>query len=236
MIFRKLNLTALTLFMVHPIAMAIEEPDYVVVDTSAEFELRRYAPYLVAEVDVSGDFDEAGNSAFRTLASYIFGDNDSGSKMKMTAPVEARLPESGERMAMTAPVTSTTGGVDNLTTFAFVMERRYTLETLPVPNNPIIRIREMPERTMAVRRYSGRWTQARYRQNLDVLKLALSKAGIKTIGDPVLARYNSPFSLPMLRRNEVMLEIEKQETLSRQPASAPGFSNRLPNPGASATR
>lgn len=236
MIFRKLNLTALTLFMVHPIAMAIEEPDYVVVDTSAEFELRRYAPYLVAEVDVSGDFDEAGNSAFRTLASYIFGDNDSGSKMKMTAPVEARLPESGERMAMTAPVTSTTGGVDNLTTFAFVMERRYTLETLPVPNNPIIRIREMPERTMAVRRYSGRWTQARYRQNLDVLKLALSQAGIKTIGDPVLARYNSPFSLPMLRRNEVMLEIEKQETLSRQPVSAPGFSNRLPNPGASATR
>jgi hypothetical protein len=92
-------------------------------------------------------------------------------------------------------------------TYAFVMERKYSLETLPVPNNDRIRIRQVPERTMAVRRYSGRWTESKYRLHEETLLSALDANDIATIGHPVLARYNSPFSLPLMRRNEVMIEM-----------------------------
>lgn len=196
---------ALLLLVVPAASMAIEEPDYRVVRQFEEFELRHYPPYIVAEVDVEGDFDDAGNQAFRILAGYIFGDNSAAEKMAMTAPVESRAGAEGEKMAMTAPVTATAD--KGRTTFAFVMERKYTLETLPVPNDDRIRIRVMPERTMAVRRYSGRWTAGKYLQNQEALRSALAAEDIQAIGEPVLARYNSPFSLPFMRRNEVMIEV-----------------------------
>ena len=202
----RLLLLVFTVFLRPLPAMALEEPEFTVIQSFEGFELRHYPPYLVAEVDVQGDFDDAGNEAFRLLAGYIFGDNQSSEKMRMTAPVESRPADTGEKMAMTAPVTAVSSG-DGLTTYAFVMERKYTLETLPVPNNDRIRIRTMPERIMAVRRYSGRWTEERYEQNLAELEAALSAAGIEAQGEPVLARYNSPFSLPILRRNEVMLAV-----------------------------
>ena len=129
--------------------------------------------------------------------------------MAMTAPVESRSADTSEKMAMTAPVTAVSSD-EGMTTFAFVMERKYSMETLPVPNDDRVRIREMPERVMAVRRYSGRWTEKRYEQQLESLRTALSASGIETVGEPVLARYNSPFSLPILRRNEVMLEVSRQ--------------------------
>jgi hypothetical protein len=81
-------------------AMAIEEPVFSVLETASDYEIRRYEPFIVAELDVRGNFDDAGNSAFRILAKYIFGDNSTGEKMKMTAPVKS----SSVRMAMTAPV------------------------------------------------------------------------------------------------------------------------------------
>jgi hypothetical protein len=201
-------LAIMPLVMLPIVAQALEEPEYTVVDTFDDYELRHYPSYLVAEVDVTGNFDDGGNEAFRLLAGYIFGDNQVAERMKMTAPVESR--PASEKMSMTAPVTSRATG-DGKTTFAFVMERKYTAETLPVPNNDRIRIREMPERTMAVRRYSGRWTRARYEENLAMLGTALNQAGLRTRGQPVLARYNSPFSLPVFRRNEIMLEIVQPE-------------------------
>jgi len=201
-------------------AMAIEEPDYKVIDVYEDFEVRQYDPYLVAEVDVDGDTKRAGNKAFRILAGYIFGDNVAKEKMAMTAPVQSTEASKSEKLRMTAPVTSTLAENDQQTTFAFVMEEKFTLETLPTPNDERIRIREVPMRIMAVRRYSGRWTDARYQQNTELLVDAIQTAKIEAVGEPVLARYNSPFSLPMLRRNEVMVEInaprlrrESQETL-----------------------
>ena len=199
--------SALLIFMIPAIAMAIEEPEYQVVGQYDDYELREYAPYIVAEVDVQGEFDEAGRDAFRILAGYIFGDNAASEKMSMTAPVESRPPAKGEKMSMTAPVTAIAAGDDGRTTYAFVMEREFSLQTLPVPNDDRIRIRTVPKRTMAVRRYSGRWTENKYLQNEKSLRTALDSNGIQTIGRPVLARYNSPFSLPFMRRNEVMIEI-----------------------------
>ncbi len=200
------RLVLLTLFT-PGVAMALEEPDYTVLEQFDEFELRRYEAYIVAEVDVDGDFRSKGNDAFKILAGYIFGDNQAREKMAMTAPVESRPVQRSEKMAMTAPVTSAPAG-DDRSTFAFVMEDKYTLDTLPVPDDDRIRIRTVPERVVAVRRYSGRWTTSKYLEHEAALRNALEARGIAITSEPQLARYNSPFSLPIMRRNEVMFEVD----------------------------
>jgi hypothetical protein len=192
-------------------AVAIEEPKYEVVKTYPGFELRRYAPYLVAETEVTGDFDGVGSQAFRILAGYIFGNNRAQEKMEMTAPVNQRSAAGdSEKMEMTAPVTQRPKGGKNADTFvlSFVMPSRYTLDTLPEPMDPRIRLREEPATLMAVHGYTGRWTQSNYRENESLLLAAVGKAGLTPVAAPIYARYNSPFSLWFLRRNEVMVEVE----------------------------
>ena len=188
-----------------PIAMALEEPDFEVLLETEDYEVRRYQSYIVAEVDLDGDFKAAGNDAFRILADYIFGNNEPGEKMKMTAPVESR---EGMRMNMTAPVTSRPADDDSRVTYAFVIERKYTMDSLPAPTDPRIRIVERPARIMAVRRYSGGWSEKRYRENETALLDALQADRIEATGIPVFARYNAPFTPWFLRRNEVMIEID----------------------------
>jgi hypothetical protein len=201
----------IALFLIGATAMALEEPKYEVVATYPEFELRHYAPYLVAETEVRGDFDEVGNGAFRILAGYIFGDNRRQEKMAMTAPVNQRpAAEEGEKIQMTAPVIQRprSGTEGDAYVLSFVMPSGYTLETLPEPTDPRVRIREEPGKWMAARRYSGRWTEANYRENEAALLRGVSAAGLTPIARPVYARYNSPFSVWFLRRNEVMVQVE----------------------------
>ena len=190
-------------------AMAIEEPAYEVLLETKHYEVRRYQPYIVAEVDVDDDFRRAGNSAFRILAGYIFGDNEPQKKMEMTAPVES---SKGVRMNMTAPVTSQGGTGDGPYTYAFVMERKYTMDTLPRPDNPDIRLVRRPERVVAVHRYSGTWSEERYREHERILLDALAVDRVQTTGSPVFARYNPPFTPWFLRRNEIMVEIGWEES------------------------
>jgi hypothetical protein len=185
--------------------MAIEEPAYEVLLETKYYEVRRYEPYIVAEVDVDESFKRAGNSAFRVLAGYIFGDNVPQQKMAMTAPVESR---EGERMNMTAPVTSRAGGGEGSFTYAFVMERKYSMDTLPRPNNPDIRLVQRPGRIMAVHRYSGTWSEERYAEHEKTLLDALTIDRVAIVGVPVFARYNAPFTPWFLRRNEIMIEVD----------------------------
>ncbi len=170
-------------------AMALEEPEFDVIATTDDYEIRRYLPYLVAEVDVAGD--SADNQAFRMLAGYIFGDNDSREKMQMTAPVESR-----ENSAASA------------VTYAFVMEGKYTLATLPAPNDERIRLLERPARTVAVRKFSGRWSESNVKKHQAQLLRDLEENDIKPQGDVELARYNSPFTPWFLRRNEIIVSID----------------------------
>ncbi len=195
-------------------AVAIEEPEYEVVKTYPDFELRRYAPYLVAETEVSGDFDEVGNRAFRILAAYIFGENRAQEKMEMTAPVNQRpAAGDGEKMAMTAPVTQRPKAGADADTYvlSFVMPSRYTLDTIPEPLSLEVNLREEPAKLVAVRGYSGRWTEANYREHESLLLTAVEREGLTPVSTPVYARYNSPFSLWFLRRNEVMVEVEASQ-------------------------
>lgn len=194
-------------------AMATEEPSYSIVKQASDYELRRYAAYRVAEVEVKGTFESVGGEAFRLLAGYIFGDNQGQTKIAMTAPVSQQpVREQGTRIEMTAPVIQTPTTEPERYRVSFIMPARYRLETLPRPNNPRIQLREEPARLVAARRYSGTWSEARYRNEEHTLLDALARDGLSPRGAPIYARYNSPFSLPMLRRNEILVEVDEPDS------------------------
>ena len=109
------------------------------------------------------------------------------------------------KMNMTAPVESSP--TNNGYVYSFVMERKYTLDTLPRPNDPRIVIRTNPERVMAVRSFSGGWSESNYLDNESALLADLESDGVDIVGNPVFARYNSPFKPWFLRRNEIMVEV-----------------------------
>ena len=206
-------LTGIVLLLAGGTAVATEEPKYEVVKQYEAFELRRYAPQLLAETEVTGEFKEVGNQAFRLLADFIFGNNKAQEKISMTAPVSMQPAGEGEKIAMTAPVTMTPkeGEAPRGTyVFSFVMPAHFTRATLPQPVNPKVRIREAPARLMAARRYSGFWSESRYREQEAILLKAVAQAGLSTVGPPVFARYNAPFTLWFLRRNEVLIEVAKE--------------------------
>lgn len=185
-------------------AMAIEQPKYVVTLKDGDYEVRRYAPYIVAEVVVTGDQGQAVQQGFRKLAGYIFGGNAGRQKIAMTAPV-AQKP-AGEKIAMTSPVTQTPNGQGSWTV-QFMMPPSYTLQSLPKPNDPDIRFRVEPGREMAVLQFSGVARDRSYKERTQDLRKWASARGIAVKGDAVLAQYDPPWTLWFMRRNEVMLEI-----------------------------
>jgi SOUL heme-binding protein len=193
-------------------AMAIEEPRYELEQRDGDIELRRYAPYLVAETRVGGSFDEAGNAAFQRLFRYISGNNRGEQKISMTAPV-VQQDASGSKIAMTAPVRQegdATGGFR----VAFVVPAEFSRATVPEPNDPLVTIREVPEQRMAVLRYSGRWTEKNYREHEELLRKWIAERGLAADGPPVYARYNAPFVPWPMRRNEVLIPVT-EATLNR---------------------
>jgi hypothetical protein len=199
---------ALPLALATPMARAIEEPKYVVVQSLGDVEVREVAPLLVAEVVVPGPADEAGNQGFRVLAGYIFGKNQGERKIEMTAPVtQAPAPAPApQRIAMTAPVTQ--GAVPGGFVVRFMMPSTFTRETLPVPLDERIAFRELPATRYVVIRYSGFWTQANYDEHLARLRERAQAAGLRVTGEPVYARYDPPWTLWFLRRNEIWLALE----------------------------
>lgn len=195
---------ALSVFLLEGRAMATERPAYVVVEQRDGFEVRDYAPYLVAETEVTGDRSEAGNAGFRILADYIFGNNRGARKLAMTAPVAQA--EAGAKIAMTAPVTQAAKAGDRYVV-QFMMPSQYTLEDLPVPNDERVVIRQVPARRMAALRYSGTWSESRYQEHLASLRAALEREGLVPVGEPVWARYDPPFKPWLLRTNEILVEV-----------------------------
>ena len=184
-------------------ASAIEEPKYILVRQYDGFEVREYAPYLVAEVVVPGPSEEAGNQGFRILAGYIFGKNKGERKIAMTAPV-AQTPAPA-KIEMTAPVTQ--AAVSGGYVVQFSMPGEYTLETLPEPLDPQVKLREVPGSRFAVIRYSGTWSERNYKEHLQNLERGVEAAGLHTTGSPIYSRYNAPFVPWFMRRNEIWLKL-----------------------------
>lgn len=211
-------------------AMATEEPKFELLSKHDNIELRRYPAFIVAETTVEGDMDTASGKGFRTIADYIFGNNmavgpapETGSeKIAMTAPVTMEpVAAPSQKIAMTAPVAmeplARQVGSDDMPAMQgatrwrvhFVMPSQYTLASLPKPKNPAVTLREVPAKTWAVLTYSGFNTESKIQKKTDELVAWLAGQKIKTLGSPQLARYNPPWTLPMFRRNEIMLEIEQ---------------------------
>jgi hypothetical protein len=182
-------------------AMAIEEPKYEVIQKDGAFEIRKYAPILIAETSLVGDMDEASNKGFRLIADFIFGNNklaDSNvnSKIAMTAPVTIE-PQSSETNMQTAKKWR----------IHFVMPSQYTLDNIPKPKNDAITLKELPSKFFLVYSYSWLNTLSRVQTKTDEALEWANRKGLKVIGAPQLSRYDPPWTPPMFKRNEIMLEI-----------------------------
>ena len=194
--------------------MAIEEPSYTVLSQVDDFELRRYDEKLVAQTWVSGDQDTASRQGFKILADYIFGNNTApsgeSSKISMTAPVTMQSDNQNEqesqKIAMTAPVSMQQD--DGKWRVQFTMPSQYTMQTLPKPNNPDIKILQVPAQTYGVIKFSGLAGSKKVAKKTETLKSWMQTQKLMIIGTPELARYNPPWTLPFMRRNEVMIAYQ----------------------------
>jgi hypothetical protein len=173
----------------------------------------------VAETTVTGSFEWVGNVAFQRLAGYIFGKNrrrDSpamapvtqqpdSEKIAMTAPVIQE--PAPQKIAMTAPVTQAGSGQSWVITF--VMPAEYTMESLPEPLDPGVKITQRPEQVMAALTYSGTWRKSTYEKKRKKLERLIRQQGYVAVGPAVFARYNPPYTLWFRRRNEVLIPVEQ---------------------------
>jgi hypothetical protein len=200
--FFALMLIGLSAFFI-PIAMATEEPSYRVIEQTEPFEIRQYAPLIVAQVEVPGDLSEASSAGFRLIANYIFGNNiavrEGGVNMAEPAP---------EKIAMTIPVIAEGKGDKKTWLIQFVMPKQYTLETLPKPNNPQVKLLAVGPQKLAVIRFTGFVSDDKVQEKTTELMAWIKSRNALPLGNPRLARYNPPWSIPWMRRNEILIPIQ----------------------------
>jgi len=185
--------------------MAIETPDYTVLLQDGDIEYRQYESHLVVETVVAGDYayKASGNEGFRRLFRYITGANTGSQNIAMTSPV-SRAAE-GDKIAMTSPVARESNSEGEVV--AFMLPSQYTLATAPAPTDPRVRVREVPDRLMAVVRYSGRWTDSNYEERKRILLAGVDAASTGVVGEVQSALYDAPYIPPFMRRNEVMVQV-----------------------------
>jgi effector-binding domain-containing protein len=192
----------LCVVFVGPVMSKVDLPNYTVISSAEEIEIRQYAPMIIAEVEVQGDRKAAINSGFRLLADYIFGNNIIQKDIAMTAPVQQ---EANQKIAMTAPVQQQAH--NNAWKVSFVMPAEYSMATLPKPNNPRVVLIQIPEKRVVAIRFSGFHSAKNIATHQKALQHYIDTHHINVVGTPKYAFYNPPWTLPFMRRNEVMLEI-----------------------------
>lgn len=181
----------------------LEAPAYAVEQTFDDFEIRVYEPRLLAHVTVEGSARRASNAGFRILANYIFGNNVGQEKVAMTAPVDQQR---SEKIAMTVPVDRKQRADQWVITFT--MPSKYTLDSIPKPNDDRVELEFVPKERYAVVRFSGAPSDREVQRRMDALASAVERAGLETTGEPpTYSRYDPPWTLPFLRRNEVALQL-----------------------------
>ena len=186
--------------------MATEEPEFSLLYKENNFEIREYSPRIIAQVRISGDFDEASGAGFRSLADFIFGNNlinNESKKISMTAPVLAE--PTSANILMTRPVLAEEK--NNQWLISFVMPKKYSLKTLPKPMNSEIMLTTLPKEKFAVIVFSGLVRESSYNKKVKLLNDFIEKQNLKTSGSVQIARYNPPWTLPFFRRNELMIKL-----------------------------
>ncbi|MFT5420559.1 MAG: effector-binding domain-containing protein [Candidatus Endobugula sp.] len=193
--------------MIGPVMSNVEQPKYQLISTQQNIEVREYEPMIIAEVQVNGKREEAISQGFRLLADYIFGNNQAQEKISLSTSVPQQANQkSNQKIAMTAPVKQQ--AFDGAWTISFVMPSEYSMETLPRPNNQVVSLKKVPSKRYVVIRFSGMSSNSNITQHEKELAQYLFKQQIPVVAPPTYAFYNPPMTLPLLRRNEIMLEIE----------------------------
>jgi len=203
-------------------AMSYEEPNYTTVYEKDGVEYRQYDSYLVSETVIKNarNSDAAGSEGFKRLFRYITGANTMGSKVSMTAPVMqgSSEPAKSEKIAMTVPVQQSESA--DGWRVSFMLPSEYTLQTAPQPTDSRVYVREVPARLVAVRQFSGRWTESNFNEQSARLENQVSDSNLNALGEVERAAYNSPFSLPFMRRNEVMLAVDRLPAMADEAGSS----------------
>lgn len=179
----------------------VKTPEYSLSKKQGNIEIRTYPPLLVAEVTTQGSRKEAINQGFKILANFIFGEN-----IKMTAPVVQQA--SSQKIKMTAPVIQKPVG-NNQWQIRFIMPSHYTLKSLPTPKDPRIKVYLQPSEKVVVIRFSGRMTKRNLKHHLEILQNYIQQNNLNIKGKAIYAFYNPPFTLPFIRRNEIMFELNQ---------------------------
>ena len=185
-----------------PVMSNVEKPDYKVIQSEQNIEIRQYEPMIIAEVEVDGKREDAIRDGFRLLADYIFGNNTVQQVISMTAPVQQK---ENQKIAMTAPVQQQSMGKS--WRMSFVMPSKYSMDSLPVPNNNRVRLKGILAKKFVVIEFSGTNSNENVTEHENQLMNYIEANQINIIGSPKYAFYNAPSTLPFLRRNEVMIEI-----------------------------
>ena len=191
----------------------MEEAPYQLVQKDGQYEIRDYAPLIVAETRVDASVEKAGSKAFSTLFAYISGENEGSEKIAMTAPVTSETQnggsddsgESGDTIAMTAPVTFQQNG--DVWRYRFVLPQQYSLKTAPQPSNPDVKLIEIEPKRVAAIQYNWLATDKARSRNTQALNDWIQSQGLDALSEPRFAGYNPPWTLPPFRRNEVLVDI-----------------------------
>jgi len=182
-----------------------EQPRFDVIDRLGSVEIRRYAPYLTASIATQGTFKGTQRESFMTLAGYIFGKNQAAMKLDMTAPVMQTA--KSEPISMAAPVVMQEAS-PQAWMMSFVIPSKYTLKNVPKPLDSRIQLREMPDEILAVTRYTWSFTEKRGRIHEQQLRKWLaSQKKYESVGPARFGGYDPPWTLPFLKRNEVMIPV-----------------------------
>jgi len=187
-----------------------EEPTYTAEQVTSRVEIRHYGPRIAAETSVTADEIAARSDGFRRLAGYIFGGNQTRQKIAMTAPVaQQNVGVRGEKIPMTAPVSQGANG-NGEWLIRFFMPAGRSLDSLPLPNDQAVQLVAVPAETVAVRRFSGSTSSQAVARETARLKRTLQETGFEPTGAPVAWFYDPPWTLPVLRRNEIAIPVEPQ--------------------------
>ena len=190
------------IIIIGPVMSDVETPSYRVVESQEDIEIRHYDPMIVANVKIAGDRDNSLRKGFQLLADYIFGNNTIVQDIAMTAPVQQQI---YKKISMTAPVQQQ--AMDTSWEVSFVMPSEYNMVTLPRPNNESIVLEEIPAEKFAVIIFSGTSSSENIEKYEKRLMRYLARNNIEAVGTPKYAFYNPPWTLPQMRRNEVMMKM-----------------------------
>lgn len=199
-------LNALGLFLSSVLALSIEEPSFQVLSKDKSIEVRSYGTYCTVGLEIDGKLDQVGNKAFRPLFQYISGSNEPQVKISMSSPV-GQEKTSGQKIPMTSPVGQVALESEGKYLVYFVLPQEMSCDQAPNPKDSRLQLIEKPATKVAVITYSGRWTKSNYDEAFNKLQTWLTENQVKTLGPFTWARYNSPFSLWFLRRNEIQVPI-----------------------------